>query len=56
MLDRQPLDFVVIDQPRDGIDPVLHRVVELSGKTDFGTMGQMPTVGQAHTQHGVTRL
>ena len=53
MLDGQTLDFVVVDQPGGGVDAVLHRVVQLAGKTDAGAVGQVTAVGQAHAQHSV---
>ncbi|MNZ69786.1 hypothetical protein D3C78_880990 [compost metagenome] len=56
VFDRQALDFVVVDQAGVGVDAVLHRVVELAGEADLGTVGQVPAVGQAHAQYGIAGL
>ncbi|MCY1434441.1 hypothetical protein D9M71_505020 [compost metagenome] len=51
----QALDLVVVDQAV-GVDAVLHRVVQLAGRTDLGAVGQVAAMGQAHAQQGVTGL
>jgi hypothetical protein len=53
VLDRQALDFVVVDQAV-GVDAVLDGVVQLAGGAYRSTVGQVATVGQAHAQDGVT--
>ena len=55
VLDRQALDFVVVDQAV-GIDTVLNGVVQLAGGGNAGTVGQVAAVGQAHAQDGVAAL
>lgn len=56
MLNGQTFYFVVVDQPGGGVDAVLHGVVQLAGEADAGAVGQVPAVGQAHAQHGVTGI
>ncbi|MNE32704.1 hypothetical protein D3C80_1263270 [compost metagenome] len=52
VLQRQALDFVVIDQPL-AIDSILHGVVQLAGRTDLCPMGKVAAVSQTHAQDGV---
>ncbi|MNH16317.1 hypothetical protein D3C79_759540 [compost metagenome] len=56
MLDRQALDFVVVDQAGVGVDAVLHSVVQLARGRHLGAVGQVAAVGQAHAEDGVTGL
>ncbi|MNJ23922.1 hypothetical protein D3C77_183230 [compost metagenome] len=55
-LDGQALDFVVVDQPRGGVDAVLHRVVQLARGRHLSAVGQVTAMGQAHAQNGIAGL
>jgi len=55
VLERQALDFVVIDQALL-VHTVLDGIEDLARGIDLGTVGQVAAVGQAHAQDGVTRL
>ena len=44
---RQALDLFVVDVALL-VDPVLHRMVDLAGEVDLGTVGQVTTMGQRH--------
>ena len=52
----QLLNLIIIDLAGGFVQAVLHRVVELAGKADFGAVGQMPAVRQRHTKHGIAGL
>ena len=56
MLNGKALHLIVIDQPRIRVQAILDGVVDLAGEVDAGTMGQVPTMGQAHAQNRVARL
>ncbi len=49
-------NFIVVDETGFLVHTVRNNVVQLSGKVYGGTMGKMTTVGQVHTQHGISRL
>jgi hypothetical protein len=55
VLNSQALDFVVVDQAIV-IDAVLYRVVQLARGGNAGAVGQVTTVGQAHTEDGVASV
>ena len=52
----QLLDLVIVDAAGGGVDTVGDEVVELARRVNRGTVGQVPAVGQAHADDGVTRL
>src|SRR5690606_28521125 len=52
----QSLDLVVVDLAGFSVQTILDGIVHTAGKADGSTVGQVTTVGQAHTQHGVARL
>ena len=56
MLKRQRFNLVIVDLTAGLVQTVLDRVVDLAGKVDMGTVGQMTTVSQAHPQYGIARL
>ena len=56
MCDGQLAHRVVVDQARVFIDPVLHRLINLARKIHRRTVGQMPPISEAHTQHGIAGL
>ncbi len=55
MFNRQPLDFVVIDQTLL-VDAVLHGMKQLAGNVWLGAMGEMTAMRQRHAKNGVARL
>ena len=46
--DGQLAQGIIVDQARVPIDPVLHRLINLTREIDRGAVGQMPTIGEAH--------
>src|SRR5690606_33252651 len=56
VLNGQGFQFVVIDQAGFRVQAVLNGVVDLAGEVHAGTVGQVTTVGQAHTQNGIAGL
>ena len=47
---------IVVDPAGPAIDAVMDKMVELPGKTHLGPMGQMPAMGQIHTQDRIPGL
>jgi len=56
MLQRQPLDFFVVNGLSCLGNAIGHHLVETTGKVDRAAVGQVTTVGKVHPQDGVTRL
>ena len=53
---RQVADRVVIDQASLVIDAILYRVVDLAREIHRSAVGQVPTVGKAHSQNRIAGL
>ncbi len=56
MLAGQTLYLFVVDLTGIRVQAILNSVIDLAGKVWLGSVGQMTTVGQAHTQNRITRL
>ena len=47
---------VVVDLPRLGVEPVLHRLEDLPGEVDRRSVGEVPALGEAHAEDRVAGL
>ena len=56
MLFGKPLYFIIVDLTRIGVQPILHRVIKLSGKIDCRAVCEVSAMRKAHSEHRIARI